>query len=376
MSAGGARLRLAVVLDAALEDWTSMDYVGEMLVKTLRHEHSTKVDVSPIQPQAPRILGRLPGPARWLGKSLDRLAARCIVYPVAMARLRHQFDVFHIVDHSYAHTAHALPRNRTGIYCHDLDAVRPLLNDSSSEPHRKLLARSILHALERSAVVFYSTQQVRKEMADYGLRDERKLVYAPYGVAAEFAPSGPLDAEVEALLPQGLFILNVGNSSPRKRPELLLRAFAHLRATAPDIFLVQQGGGFSHIRNPLLVDLVSRGAVIQFPRLPRSALAHLYRRASLVVLPSEREGFGLPLIEALACSTPVLASDIPAFREVGAAAVSYCNSAEPRDWAEAILGLMRGDRSGPTREARLAQAERFSWSRHANTIVNAYRALT
>jgi glycosyltransferase involved in cell wall biosynthesis len=352
-----------------------MDYVGEMLVETLRREHSTQVDVTSIQPSTHRLLGRLPAPARWLGGTLDRLAARCIVYPTAMVRLRDQFDVFHIVDHSYAHAAHTLPRDRTGIYCHDLDAVRPLLKGSRSGPHRKLLARSILHALEHSAVVFYSTQQVRRQMADYGLLDERRLVYAPYGVAPEFTPSGPLDAEMERLLPHGRFLLNVGSASPRKRPELLLRAFAAVRATAPDVFLVQQGGGFSQTFDPLLADLVSRGAIVQFPRLSRAALAHLYRRASLVVLTSEREGFGLPLIEALACSTSVLASDIPAFREVGEAAASYCNSTESRDWADAILALIRTERTGPTRDVRLAQAGRFSWSRHARTILDAYRAL-
>jgi glycosyltransferase involved in cell wall biosynthesis len=372
---GGNRLRFAVVLDAAIEGWTSMDYVGEMLVDTVRRERSQDVVVTSIQPDTTRILGGLPQPARRLGRNFDRFAARCFTYPKALAALRKQFDVFHIVDHSYAHAAHVLPKDRTGIYCHDLDALRPLLEGSPSAPHRTLLARSVLYALEQSAVVFYSTQQVRRQIADHGLLDDRKLVYAPYGIAAEFTPSGPVDHELNSLLPKGRLLLNVGSSSPRKRPELLLQAFELVRRNAPDVFLVQQGGGFGQVATPALGDLLAQGAILQFPRLSRSALAHLYRRASLVVLTSEREGFGLPLIEALATATPVLASDIPAFREVGGSAVSYCASGDVVAWADAILGLLADNPTGPTNEARLAQARHFSWSEHARIVIDAYHAL-
>ena len=60
------------------------------------------------------------------------------------------------------------------------------------------------------------------------------------------------------------------------------------------------------------------------PFLDRATLAAVYRRSALVLLPSEREGFGLPVLEALACGTPVVASDIDALREVGGDAVRYC----------------------------------------------------
>ena len=60
------------------------------------------------------------------------------------------------------------------------------------------------------------------------------------------------------------------------------------------------------------------------PLLDRDELADLYRRAALVLLPSDREGFGLPVVEAMACGTPVVASDIPALREIGGDAAAYC----------------------------------------------------
>src|SRR4029079_5160360 len=66
-------------------------------------------------------------------------------------------------------------------------------------------------------------------------------------------------------------------------------------------------------------------AIVHLPFLERGELAALYRRASLVLLPSEREGFGLPVVEALACGTPVVASDIAALVEVGGGAVTHCD---------------------------------------------------
>ena len=61
----------------------------------------------------------------------------------------------------------------------------------------------------------------------------------------------------------------------------------------------------------------SLDAIVVLPFVDRATLAAVYRRAALALLPSEREGFGLPLVEALACGTPVVASDIPVLREVG-----------------------------------------------------------
>jgi glycosyltransferase involved in cell wall biosynthesis len=140
--------------------------------------------------------------------------------------------------------------------------------------------------------------------------------------------------------------------------------------------LVQQGAKLSEGNLALLDELGVRSAVLQFPTLSRMALAHLYRRAALVVLPSEREGFGLPVIEALACGTSVLASDISAFREVGGAAAAYCKGFEVSSWETSIVGLLQDKQPSSSITARLAQAARFSWSRHAETILGAYRTLT
>ncbi len=111
------------------------------------------------------------------------------------------------------------------------------------------------------------------------------------------------------------FILHVGSCIARKRVDVLLKVFARLRVR--DLRLVQVGGSFSGEQEDLIAQLGIRGRVTQLRNVTREEIAQLYRTAALVLQPSEAEGFGLPVVEALACGAKVLASDIPVLREGG-----------------------------------------------------------
>ena len=101
----------------------------------------------------------------------------------------------------------------------------------------------------------------------------------------------------------------------------------------------------------------------------------MYRHAALVLLPSDAEGFGLPIVEALACGAAVLASDLPVLREVGGAAAIYRPVGEVASWAEMVCRSLDEPSFLPGRAERLAQAGRYSWIEHANAIGAAYRRL-
>ena len=106
-----------------------------------------------------------------------------------------------------------------------------------------------------------------------------------------------------------------------------------------------------------------------------SELAEVYRRAAVVLIPSGAEGFGLPVIEALACGAAVVASDIPALREAGGPAAVYVPVGDVGAWSDAVAKLLADPAAAPPRCARLAWAGRFTWTAHAETIARAYHRL-
>ena len=94
-------------------------------------------------------------------------------------------------------------------------------------------------------------------------------------------------------------------------------------------------------------------------------------------MPSEAEGFGLPVVEALACGIPVIASDLPVLREVGGEAVEYRRVGDVSGWAEAVLAML--SESPEQRESRringFKRARMFSWLAHTERLAVIYRAV-
>ena len=115
------------------------------------------------------------------------------------------------------------------------------------------------------------------------------------------------------------------------------------------------------------------------PYLDHATLAALYRRATLVLLPSGGEGFGLPVVEAMACGTPLVASDLPVLREVGGDAAYYCQVDAVKDWSAQILELLEKHADKHTwagmRRAASHQAEKFSWDGYTQRTVQTYRCI-
>ena len=130
----------------------------------------------------------------------------------------------------------------------------------------------------------------------------------------------------------------------------------------------------------MLKGLGLRHRVIELPWLERPVLAAVYRRAALVMQPSEREGFGLPVAEAMACGTPVVASQIAALMEVGGTAAEYCNLADVEQWTNKVCELLRerldnAEAWSRRQEASRRQACYFSWPSFTQHMVSIYQEL-
>jgi len=170
-------------------------------------------------------------------------------------------------------------------------------------------------------------------------------------------------------------LLHVGTNIARKRIDVLLDVFAAVRREIPDARLWKVGGAFPPEFRDQARRLGVADAIVTLPFLTRPQLAAVYRRADLTLLPSDAEGFGLPVAEALACGTPVLASDIPVFREVGGDCVHYAPVADVPSWASSAVSLLTSPPSAASRSAALQRSLLFRWTTHADRLAGIYRSL-
>lgn len=376
MTVGGTPPRLALLPDFRAEGWPSMDLCADLLMSHLPGDFVAEL----VCPRFRRLLTRLPV----VGKknaafNADRLLNRFLHFPRYARAHARRFNLFHVVDHSYAQLVHSLPCDRTGVYCHDLDAFRSVLEparDTRSWWFRNLTER-ILGGLKKAAVVFHSTRGVGDEIRRLGLIDPGKLIHAPYGVASEFShspasPPPPLPwLDALAGVP---WVLHVGSCIPRKRIDVLLEVVAEARRDNPDLRLVKVGGEWTEEQGKKIERLGLKNAVVHKTGLSRGELAEVYRRAPVVLVPSEAEGFGLPVIEALACGSAVVASDLPVLREVGGEVVTFRAVADVPAWAEAVVEHLNTPRVTEV-DASLKWAARYTWASHAATIAEAYRRI-
>jgi glycosyltransferase involved in cell wall biosynthesis len=358
-----------------------MDLCGEMLLDHLPRDGPCALEAAQLCPPFHRLATRLPGVGRGQAAfNADRLLNRFFHFPRHARRAVQGFDLFHVVDHTYAHVVHALPAGRAGVYCHDLDAFRCLL-DPAADPRPlwyRVMAQRILGGLRKAAVVFYNTQTVGDEIRRAGWIDSGLLVHAPLGVAPQFVADGaratvkpPWLAELDGRP----WALHVGNCIRRKRIDVLLEVIAAVRATIPDLRLVKVGGQWTSGHREQISRLGLDRAITHVTGLSRAELAEVYRRAHVVLMPSAAEGFGLPVIEALACGAAVVASDIPALREAGGPAVTFAPVGDVAAWSNRVAEFLASPAVAPSRADRLAWAGRFTWRAHADIIARAYHRL-
>jgi glycosyltransferase involved in cell wall biosynthesis len=372
---------LAVLTDYPEEGWQSMDLCGEMLVDHLSQAGPLALQAARLCPPFRRFLSGLPVVGRrHAAFNADRVLNRFIFFPRHAHRAAGRFDLFHVVDHSYAQLVHALPAGRTGVYCHDLEAFRCLFDNHATPRPRwfRALARRILAGLQKAAVVFHSTIADGELIRRVGLIDPDRLVFNPYGVSPEFAASPTQPAPELPWLTSVCgrpWVLHVGTCVPRKRIDVLLDVAAAVREIIPDLRLVKVGGEWTAEHRERIARLGLAGAITHVTGLTRVELAEAYRRAGVVLMPSAAEGFGLPVIEALACGAAVVASDIPALREAGGPAVTFAPVGDVPAWSDRVAKLLAAPAVAPSRADRLAWAGRFTWRAHADIIARAYHRL-
>jgi len=372
------KLRLAVVRDFRAENWPSMDLCADELLAQAAHADAD-VECLDVAPDFRRLLGRAPLFRRH-GFNADRLLNRHMLLPRVVKRTAREVDAVHIVDHTYAHLVGAAPPGRSGVYCHDLDAFRCLLEpEKETRPFWfRIIARKVLTGMNEAAIVFHNSRATGEELRRWKLVAPERLRHVPLGVGPEFSPvaSRSSDASQDPLrLTTARYLLHIGSCIPRKRIDLLLSLFAELRRSSPDLLLVKIGDPWTEQQAAQIEDLKIDDSIRHLGRLPRVEVADRIRGAAAVLIPSDAEGFGLPVIEALACGVAVVASDLPTLREAGGDVAAYAKPGDLAAWVEVTAKTLATEADAAERLRRLAWTAQFTWQRHARDIFAAYREL-
>ncbi|MBN1518113.1 glycosyltransferase family 4 protein [Candidatus Sumerlaeota bacterium] len=317
-----------------------------------------------------RRRGRIPGP--WLLSAWQALE-----WP-PLESLIGQVDLFHA-------PATYIPPQRSGAR---VTTVHDLWFYEQPEHCDRWGGRYLAKRLRKAAgwmdaIISVSEYTARETRERLGIPSERVHVAHP-GVDARFRPvalDGARRHPALAGLPE-TYLLSVSTMEPRKNFPGLLEAYARLLADEPGApALVLTGlrpaaGAFSAEQTQRLSQPPLQGRVFFTGYLPDDALPALYSRATLFVMPSFCEGFGLPLLEAMACGAPVACSQGSALDESGGAAAWRFDPNDPDSIAATLLDALRDSAALHARaEEGKRHAAKFSWEQCAQKTLKVYRSV-
>jgi glycosyltransferase involved in cell wall biosynthesis len=236
--------------------------------------------------------------------------------------------------------------------------------------------------IRKARKIITVTEYERTVIAEVCKIDPAKIAVIHNGVDGRFHPGLPADEldnfRKEYHLPEN-FILCLGNTAPKKNTAGVIKAYVHycsinnnpLPIVISDFHIEPVKRMLKEIGRPELISNFHLPGYVSTEKMPL-----LYNCSSVFLYPSLRESFGLPVLEGLACGIPVIASDIPAIREVAGDAATLVDPENYSAIGETIYDLLNEVQAGDNaKQKRLARASLFSWETSAKKLIKVYEGL-
>lgn len=275
--------------------------------------------------------------------------------------------------HAPAYTAPFLAASPVVLTIHDVSyALHPEWYPYRRDALRRLFYRWSAHAASR--IVTVSEFSAGEIAAAYGI-ERRRIDVIPLGVDARFGPRADHNSASASGRP---YLLHVGDVHERRNLGVIVEALARLarRSGAPELSLVVAGqdrGALEGLRSRAAA-AGSADTIVHVGVVSDDRLRTLYQEATALVYPSRYEGFGLPVLEAMASGTPVIGSRAASIPEVLGDAGMLLDPDDPEAWAAAILDVATDSaRRSAMRAAGLRRAAAFTWERTARQTLDVYR---
>ena len=286
---------------------------------------------------------------------------------------RNQPDIFHAVYFTRPPTL----RTPYVVSVYDMiDEIYAPIQQNSKRWRFVEKKRQCIHAAD---LILTNSQFTTCDLLKYSSVDEKKIVTIPLGVNPQYFSVQDENRKKSFLAKHGLakpFFLYVGARRYNKNFMGLLRAYAKFKC-AGDIDLVAVGDddAFSKEEKTFVHSLAIKGTLRHLNIVHEDELALAYNNALALIFPSFYEGFGLPLVEAMACGTPVLASHASSIPEVAGDAALYFNPYDPDEIRATMEAVLHSDAAGTLKKKGLERAALFSWEDTAKETLKAYRRL-
>ncbi len=244
---------------------------------------------------------------------------------------------------------------------------------------KRIFFRNMMkHSGSHADRLLADSESTRQDMHRILGIDLQRIDTAPLAADDAYRPLAAAETEahcaVHSLTP-GRFLLFVGVLEPRKNVPALVRAYASVHKKHPDIPLVIAGKkGWMYDEIFAAVQQLGLTESVRFlGYIPREEQIGLYNGARLFVYPSQYEGFGLPVLEALQCGAPVLTSNLSSMPEVAGDAALLVSPQDEAGLANAMLQVLEDDHlAAQMKERGLERARQFSWQRCAELTLQAY----
>lgn len=170
------------------------------------------------------------------------------------------------------------------------------------------------------------------------------------------------------------FFLYIGSRAHYKKFDLLLDAFSKYKEKGMNLVVVGPAWTSKEIR--MMEDLKVQDGVILMTGADDQMLCQLYNRAEAFIYPSLYEGFAIPLLEAMACGCPIIASRIPSSIEIAGESPVYIDAMEPYEMIRAFDIVLSEKRNAERINAGLHRAAQYSWDKTAEQTLSVYRSLS
>ena len=290
-----------------------------------------------------------------------------LYYPI-YAKIR-EGDINHVTDQSYGSLAYLLNPKKTIVTCHDLV---PLEIDCLNWIHKQKYLYNVKGMLRVRNIIAVSQSTKRSIEKHFDYKGNIHVIYN--GVDEIYNPIK--ESENMSLIRKKFnletnkkYILHVGNSLPYKNVEMILHVLSQMK----EVSLIKVGA-FTRKQLRLISKLKLAEQIKFFENLEKKDLRSLYNTAEMLIFPSLWEGFGLPVLEAMACGCPVVCSKTSSLPEVGGGAPIYIDPNFAEEIKNAIKQVIEDQNLRKEMISRgVAQAGKFNWNNTAKEVIKIYK---